>query len=124
MVVVDLLDDELEGLEELMTGLVLFYLDDVDAHRDDVGPNLVGRDAEVDSTDVAINCEWRSAPRHGATTRSFSNDDVFVSFVTHFYAILRGSIDLLLILFTAVWRRHHNSERILKSSLSDGFQRC
>ena len=77
---IGLLDDEFERLEELMSCLILLNRDDVDAHAFDVGLYLFARDAEVDTSDVAVDGQRSAAPRHDATTRllAYYNVPVFI----------------------------------------------
>ena len=59
---IDLLDDKLEGFEELMSCRVFLDVDDVDAHRNDVRSDLIARDAGADAPHVAIDGKRGAGP--------------------------------------------------------------
>ena len=103
---VGLLDDKLERLEEPVTRLVFFNVDDVDAHRQNVGPNLVGCNAAVDAADVAVDGEWSSTPGHGAAARLLADDNISVLIMRCFHSNFRGSLHLFSIMAAAgIWHR-------------------
>ena len=100
---VRLFDDELERFEQPVTSFVFLDLCDVDAHRNDVGLDLFGRDAEVDASDVTVDSKWSAAPRHGAAARLHADhsvsvfvmihsDPIFSRFSDVFLVFVRGSI--------------------------------
>ena len=57
-----LLDDEFERLEKMMSRLILVNLQDVNPHRNDVGLYLLGRDAKIDASNVAVDGERSATP--------------------------------------------------------------
>ena len=84
-------NDELERIEQTVPRDVLFDRDNVDTHRHNVQFNLFRRDADVDSSDVAINGYRRSTPRHGAATWLLADNYVFVPYMIRFHSFFRGS---------------------------------
>ena len=91
---VHLSDDEFEGLELVMSHLVRPNVDDVDPHRNNIRLNLIGRHSYINASDVAIDCERSSAPRHQTTARFLPDHNVAVFHMIVHDAILDRSSHL------------------------------